>query len=196
LTHGDGIDGFSAYYQNVRGIRTKLKTLTCNVPLNEYSAIIFTETWLIPSIKTSEIGLDNYNIYRCDRDRTDVTRGGGVLIAVNKCFKSKRIVLNSSLEILFVLVNIKSKDVVISTVYLPPNSIYGNYQEYTDTLDTIIRKHKGAVLMLTGDFNLPNITWDPNTLEPHVMITNPITDTLINAISFHSLTRYHKEILC
>lgn len=47
--------------------------------------MIFTETWLEPSILTSEIGLTGYKIFRRDRKHTYLAaqRAGGVLIAVH-----------------------------------------------------------------------------------------------------------------
>lgn len=66
------------YYQNVRGIRTKLKDLVCGAPLIEYDILVFTETWLINTIYDAELGLTDFDIYRNDRCEItqDSSRGG------------------------------------------------------------------------------------------------------------------------
>lgn len=73
------IDKISIYYQNCRGLRTKLHTLFYNILVNCYDIIILSETWLIPSISDSEVVDSRYQLYRCDRDRvaTGKDDGGG-----------------------------------------------------------------------------------------------------------------------
>jgi hypothetical protein len=72
------------YYQNCRGLRSKLDNFRCSVPLiNSYDIIVFTETWLVDSISDTELGLQDFVIFRCDRSvsTTRKGRGGGVLLA-------------------------------------------------------------------------------------------------------------------
>lgn len=79
----------SIYYQNCRGIRTKLNTLYLNILANAYDVIVFTETWLTPDISDNEFIDQRYLVFRCDRDRivTQKKDGGGVLIAVSRELK-------------------------------------------------------------------------------------------------------------
>lgn len=78
-------DSFLIAYQNVRGTRTKLRTLTTNAAVNDsYKIIIFSETWLKEEIHSAETGLHKYEIFRSDRRIPGVDLGGGVLIAVHK----------------------------------------------------------------------------------------------------------------
>lgn len=88
----------SIYYQNVRGIRTKLQDVYKNVLLCNYQVIIFTETWLNDNIFTAEILDDRYQIFRRDRQSNTFSKdkdGGGVLIAVLKSLSACR---NNNLE--------------------------------------------------------------------------------------------------
>lgn len=55
------------YYQNCRGLRTKLKNLKCNIVPFDYTYIVLTETWLNDTFFDNELGFSNYNIYRFDR---------------------------------------------------------------------------------------------------------------------------------
>ena len=56
---------------------------------------------------TTELNLNNYEIYR--RDRCGKS-GGGILLAINKGFKSKLILNSKSNGSIFVQVNIPNKN--------------------------------------------------------------------------------------
>lgn len=58
---------FFGFHQNCRGLKTKLTQFRCNVTSSEYLFMVLTETWLHDAILDYELGLFNYNIYRCDR---------------------------------------------------------------------------------------------------------------------------------
>lgn len=68
------------YYQNVRGLKTKLSIFRQNfVTLNHYDYLILTETWLTTEISSSELGMSDYLIYRTDRNNINsiYSKGGG-----------------------------------------------------------------------------------------------------------------------
>jgi len=81
------------YFQNVRGLRTKLFDLRIAMASvsEDFDIIVLVETWLNDGILNSELGLENFNIYRLDRTPTNsvYSRGGGVLIAVRKNLLSR-----------------------------------------------------------------------------------------------------------
>lgn len=56
------------YYQNVRGLNTKLKDLVLAINTCQYEILAFTETWLNSHIMNTEILSPNFNIIRCDRN--------------------------------------------------------------------------------------------------------------------------------
>lgn len=79
------------YYQNVRSLNNKLWYLTCNVSCNNFDHLILTETWLNADVLDSELGLFNYNAFRCDGNglTNSCSRGGGVLICVRNTYVSE-----------------------------------------------------------------------------------------------------------
>mgnify|MGYP005982092317 CR=1 FL=1 len=87
------------YYQNVRGLKTKLNDFYCAVLSEEYPIIVLTETWLSDDIISTSVFDDRYIVFRTDRNAINSVKshGGGVLIAVNKYLKSSQIMLNDSL---------------------------------------------------------------------------------------------------
>lgn len=58
---------------------------------SDYHIICMSETWLTPGITDSFVGLEGYNLYRCDRIGKD---GGGVGLYVRRNIQT-RILLNS-----------------------------------------------------------------------------------------------------
>ena len=61
---------------------------------------MFTETWIQPDFSSMEFGLHNYNVYRKDRNLAamNLTKGGGVLIAIKKDIEALIVSLDSSVE--------------------------------------------------------------------------------------------------
>jgi len=53
------------FYQNVRGLKTKLVNLRCSFSMfNFYDVIILTDTWLTPDISDSELGFHGFQVIR------------------------------------------------------------------------------------------------------------------------------------
>ena len=102
------------YYQNVGGMKTKLQELGQAINTSDYDIIMLSETWLNEDISDAELGLSGFNIYRVDRDFniSQKKRGGGILIAVNRVFQSKRLNVQL-LNVEQVFVEIKVNDVFI-----------------------------------------------------------------------------------
>jgi len=146
--------------QNMR-LNTKINLLNTNVPISDFSAIIFSETWLRCDLNSSELGFFNYSIYRCDRSSNTscLTRGGGVLIAIkNKFFSVKLNIDTGSLELIFVLIKVNDrKKIILSCVYFPPNSDSTLYQSYFNIIEDVSVLYPNTDLLLFGDFNLPHL---------------------------------------
>ncbi len=85
-----GRNSLSIYYQNVRGLNTKLTDLYLNSSNFNFHIIGFTETWLKPHIFDNEILNSEFQIFRCDR----LNRiGGGVLFAVHSSIPSEDVLV-------------------------------------------------------------------------------------------------------
>jgi len=85
------------FYQNIRGVKTKLGNFRSSIPIfNYHDVIILTETWLSPDVHDSEFRLNGYQIFMVDRNPLNSTnsRGGGVLIAIKSTIKATLISTN------------------------------------------------------------------------------------------------------
>ena len=118
--------------------------------------VLATESWLTSTISSSELKLNDYDIFRNDRS----SRGGGVFIAVKKDLCGEFIESSDEVESIFVKVNIKGrKSIILGSVYRPPPSSYDYCSKSVNQIYKILNKFKSSVFCIGGDFNLPDIDW-------------------------------------
>lgn len=189
-------DQLTIYYQNCRGLRTKLHTLYTNLLLECYDIIILTETWLIPAIADSEFMDPRYVVHRCDRDREESGRqdGGGALIAVRRGLPVSRCwlrpapvapdsptgsdcVLPAILPPLvdYVFLKLPSRKNcdnyhIIMALYIPPKQKLDTYNSILNSIETEFTSSKVDQFYLLGDLNVPSLDWtyDGSTCAPVV----------------------------
>uniref|UniRef100_A0A2S2Q917 RNA-directed DNA polymerase from mobile element jockey n=1 Tax=Sipha flava TaxID=143950 RepID=A0A2S2Q917_9HEMI len=150
------------YYQNCRGLRTKLRLFKCNVAVFNYIFICLTETWLTNSFQDTELGLHNYVVFRCDRSSqsSSFSRGGGVLVAIrNDVVHNLLPALINNVEYLFVKFYVNNTAYIVCSVYIPPNSPIPVYESFMSAVQYIINANPGSVFIFSGDFNLPDLSW-------------------------------------
>jgi len=149
--------------QNCRGLGTKLPYLICNISSFNNLFIVLTETWLNNNFNDNELGLYNYNIFRCDRcNNTSVfSRGGGVLIGIHKDYLASLIsVPDFNVEHVFVRFQVGHSSFVLGGVYFPPNSSPILYESHINSIDYINKNYPAHAFILCGEYNFPEISWD------------------------------------
>ncbi|KAI5732388.1 hypothetical protein M8J77_026115 [Diaphorina citri] len=153
----------SVYYQNVHGLRTKLKDLRTNVHLENRDIFAFTETNLTESHFNSELGFDSFAVFRYDRCSASSKKksGGGVLLAVSHSIPCSQISLCvNNIEQIFIRLFLGSQTFVIGLVYIPPASSAEIYSAYWDEVTRVRSLHPQDHFLLLGDYNLPDASWD------------------------------------
>lgn len=166
-------NSISLYYQNCRGIRTKLHTLFMNILSYSFDVIILSETWLTPSIADSEFIDDRYLVFREDRNRvaTNKREGGGVLIAVRRELRPMRIMTHpahATIEHVMIQLPASRPNTrhIISAAYIPPRSPEDVYGSYLDMLQDILIDTSTESFYVAGDYNLPpDIEWLPRPFK-------------------------------
>ena len=132
------------------------------------------ETHIDNSILSSEILGGNYTIFRKDRN----VNGGGVLTAVsNKLIATHESNLDSNCEVVWMKVNvIGNKPLYIESIYRVPNC---TIKPTAKSLPNIV---------LTGDFNLPDLVWDEDdgySLKPSPAYGTEVNTKLLDIINDH-----------
>lgn len=157
---GQPVQGF---YQNCRGLRSKLVNFRCYATAFDHIFIFLTETWLTNGIFDNELGLCNYNVFRCDRfSLTSIcSLGGGVLIGVRKDIPSSLItVFELNVEQIFVRFTMDKVHFLLSCVYIPPQSPLTVYQSHINSVEHVLNHYPKHKYIFCGDYNLPEVLWD------------------------------------
>lgn len=198
------LNSIHIYYQNVRGLRTKVLEFSRNLLLCSYDVIILTETWLTDGILDSELFNEHYTVWRRDRnsDLTGQSRGGGVLIATRKDLKvSLQPSFNSSVEDLWVTLIVKLKRETIKlhicVLYLCKQGSKFSFSEqltnYLTKLTNIVLDNSLDKFLLVGDFNLSGITWLPSNLGYFTPYNARSSDELllVDEMHVHDFAQYN-----
>lgn len=146
----------------MRGLRTKFAELRNNIHLSSltYDVIILVETWFNENFTDSEIRIDNYNVFRCDRSpaTSDLERGGGALIAVRDDILSTKL-KSISTTVEHVFVQLSDLNVILGAVYLPPNSPPNVYKAHMAEICELYEYAPNSKFFIVGDYNLPGVDW-------------------------------------
>lgn len=116
----------------------------CDIACFNYIFIIITETWFNNNFYSSELRLNNYNIYRCDWSSlsSSCNLGGGILIGVRKEIPSFIVNIHvHNVEQLFICLEFKSLIFIINSVYLPSACSSSVYDSYVFSIDSVFLHH-------------------------------------------------------
>lgn len=194
------------YYQNCRGLRTKMTQFRQNILGNSYDLIIITETWLHGGIFDSEFCDPRYDVFRKDRDlaATGKSSGGGVMILArhdlgtwcNECEPN-----TIGTELLTIIIPGRalsaSGNLYVSVVYVPPDAhrIAADVNYVLQSVaNSLSHKTKDNNYILIGDFNLPCIKWNvggPTFLKQGTIEVQNAGMRLVNDLCFLGLTQYN-----
>ena len=143
---------------NARSIRNKVLDLHALLLTDSFDIVALTETWLDQNYLDCELQLEGYNIYRKDWGNR---RGGGVLIAVrNHIICTHRSDLEVEAEMIALEIRPNPTTCVLFCVfYKPPGTDESFLIHFRDFLVQYSRTGL-TNLIVTGDFNFPNIDWN------------------------------------
>lgn len=144
-------------------MRSKLTALSQALAVISYDVIALVETNLTSEISNSELGFNNYTVFRCDRSvsTSDKTSGGGSLIAVRDSIPCS-ILSSASLktESVFVKFSAAPNNIILGCTYIPPNQHSSVFLNFCDSVDEVVLQCNNTDrILLMGDFNLPYCDW-------------------------------------
>ncbi|XP_055605590.1 uncharacterized protein LOC129753768 [Uranotaenia lowii] len=190
--------GLRLYYQNVRGLKSKIAE--CFVATSElgYEIYAFTETWLNSSVPSSQLFCSDYNVFRCDRSNANSrrSRGGGVLIAVSTKLSSSIENLNiDSIENLWVKISYDNSSFLIGTAYVPPEKSHDGsvIDLHVDALSAARLRHSACNVILLGDFNQSQLIWIPGQNNSKVLdpasVINTASASLLDGMTLNGVSQ-------
>lgn len=135
--------------------------------MNNYDVVTISETWLDNSIENVNLALDDYNLYRFDRDRPVLygkKKVGGLCVYVKQDIyvnDTHYAYLNTSEE--FIEIQIlkvrkgNDKESVIINTYRPPNGNTERFLEFATYVLEIVSTERYSDIYFIGDINIDHI---------------------------------------
>ena len=150
---------------NCQSIVSKKADLNCLIETTNPDIIIASETWLKPSINSSEFLPQNYIVYRKDRE----DGYGGVLLAHKITLTSHQLHIDSLCELVACKFDQTDNPLVICSVYRPPSSNIEYLDCMCKDLQSITLTNPSSTMWIGGDLNLPDmiINWSLNAITGH-----------------------------
>lgn len=192
--------GISLYYQNCRGICSKQSNVFPALLATEYDLIVFVETWLTDKHGTGEYFPDIFDTIRCDRPIRK--RGGGVSISIRKgicVYEIVELENNGNLEYVCLKMRNGRNSIYLYALYVAPiaNDIEYRREVYNEHVRNIecIQRNEHDLLVMVGDFNLPNVKWGMGE-DMDMGLSYLIPYDFPNDLSVDVLTSLLSEGLC
>ena len=175
--------------------RMKLSNAIAN---SEYDIICLCETWLTKDVTTVSLFLENYQVYRNDRETSDnrKTKHGGVLIAIkNEISHDLHSIESLKSDYLIIEIHSNKRSIILSCVYNAPTP--STYQWSTESFLTLMNemanlkianKNDLCDLILTGDINFSQTYWE--ALSSSDIYESQLLDKLVELnLSQHAPTQ-------
>lgn len=155
---------------NARSIVNKIDELELLLLSYNAQLVVISETWLSDKISSDEIVPPGYKLYRRDR----VSRGGGVAVVAKENIAVTFMDQIPNHESLFLNVKILGFTFLLCAVYRPPDAA----DSYLEELYDFLLPHRNRNVIITGDFNLPDIDWKQFRSEKYATC-NVVLDILL-----------------
>lgn len=157
---------------NARSIVNKTDQLEAVLLAYNPHVVVITETWLHSEICDQDLVPPAYEMYRRDR----ASRGGGVAVLVKTGINVTRLPDADNTESVCLRLSLFNKSFILYAVYRPPNSL----PDYLFNLKTHMETYINQKLIVTGDFNLPNIDWSQMQSTSDSLNANILFDIMMS----------------
>ena len=144
--------------------------------------ILAIQTRLYPAMTEREILPDNYR-FVARKDRKSDSHGG-VAIIVKAEFDAVEIELITKTEFVaasYVYKNLKKQPMIVGSVYKPTDNNFEYTEDLRKALSYVSCTYKNSTIWIGGDFNLPDIDWETNSIVSHNYLI-PINKSILDFI--------------
>lgn len=174
------------YYQNTRGLKTKLQDWYHGTCTLDAQLIAVTESWLDDSVHDAEVCGPDWSILRRDRP----TRSGGVFLAANKGLViNRRADLESTTgEDLWASITLHKVKIYVCVLYIPPNATEDDFLLQLESIERACVILMNERVIILGDFNLYSATVDANNYFQYFL-------SFCNLIQFNDVKNERGRVL-
>ena len=153
-------------YTNANDLKYKIRELEQHILESDCKIICVTETMFNENILDAEISISNSNIFRKDRLGKG---GGGSCIFVHNSLSANLIDSFDVPDCIAVKIDTSPIPIVVICVYRSTSlSIDENYYLIRKLDNFCNRKTNDYEIIMTGDFNLPNLKWDDSIIDGYI----------------------------
>lgn len=145
-------------HHNAHSFLPKLPIYTALPHIQNFDIFSVSESWLKPNLPSGIIDLPNFNVFRCDRNNSSKSLGGGAMLLVKTNLKATRLLhlqptLSTCDSVWVKLHMLNSADLIVGSIYLPPDHDKSLFvHELVEVLsDPCFDKTK---VLICGDFNI------------------------------------------
>ncbi len=172
---------------NLQSLNAKREAFLEAVESCQPDIIAANETWLKPSILSSEMMPPGFNP-PIRKDRQDDPHGG-VLLATKSDLIDGEIKINEDCELVATKIQLYNEQpLIVLSAYRPPNNDLPYTQTLCQAIRNVVAKNQSAVIWLTGDFNLPDINWASMSIIGH-QYTTAVNNCFISTFNDLGLTQ-------
>jgi hypothetical protein len=160
----------SCLYLNAQSVLNKIDFLQATISAMKPDIIGITESWTNVNILDSELYIEGYDLFRCDRP---IGRSGaGVLLFTLSSLKATEFKLATKFpeQIWCQIKTDKVERLTIGVCYRTPNDSifdFDNHALLRDMIQEISSQH----FLLMGDFNYPGIQWSESCLTDQCTVS-------------------------
>ncbi|XP_026050145.1 uncharacterized protein LOC113037368 [Astatotilapia calliptera] len=140
---------------NIRSLRNKIPDVHHILTRDKIHVLALTETQLDKNVKNFELTINNYKLYRKDRNNGNGKRAwGGVALYVRDQIPVKKDLPNlSDVEMIWIEIFLPhTKPVLIGCCYRPPKSTTEYLEKICRSIEQVLNPEKDIFLL--GDFNI------------------------------------------
>ena len=152
------------FYTNCGSLKNKISEFRTISEIHRCAAICLTETHLSQDIFDAEIFINNYSVFRSDR--LDGREKGGSCIYVHNSYTCTLIDSFEAPDSIALMIDFSNFKMILACVYRSPSL---NHNDNLLLLQQIRNLTKmlsdDTQIMITGDFNLPNVSWDSGSVN-------------------------------
>ena len=176
---------------NCRSLKSQQKQRLFNILLSteQPDIVLGTESHLDKSFNNAEVFPAPYEAFRKDRNHN----GGGVFIAYRNDLIVTEVESTGNCELCIAKIFLsKQQDLYVASFYRPPSDPVDSITALRQELEKLSEK-KSINLVIGGDFNVPHIRWDTNSILDSPQYGQEINTAMLDTMNDLFLTQLVEE---